>query len=81
MIIQLVLVVDWDLNLGLCFLNCIFCALFVEFIFQPDPVCHFDLDCVFRMLCVCVCVREREREREGMCTYRKQDREGDREEE
>ena len=50
---------------------------FVEFVFQPDPVCHFDLDCVFRMLCVCVCVcvcereREREREREGMCTYRK----------
>ena len=56
MIIQLVLVVDGDLNLGLCFLNCIFCALFVELVFQPDPVCHFDLDCVFRMHCVWVYV-------------------------
>ena len=60
MIIQLVLVVDWDLNMGLCFLNCISCALFVELVRQPDPVCHFDLDCVFRMHCVWVCVRERE---------------------
>lgn len=61
MIIQLVLVVDGDLNLGLCFLNCIFCALFVELVFQPDPVCHFDLDCVFRMHCVWVYVWEREK--------------------
>lgn len=64
------------MNLILCFLNLFLYVLCAELVFVPDPVCHLDWNCVFKMpsMCVRVCDRENMPQCASVCE-RKQSRE------